>query len=50
MYQSVAGEVPGQGAYGRQLIDDVSLSHPCFCLSVSVSLSLKSISISSGKD
>ena len=27
---SVADSFPCQGAYGRQLVDDVSLSHHCF--------------------
>ena len=40
LQQKVAGLIPGQGAYGRQLID----------VSLHVSLSLKSINISLGKD
>ena len=48
-----AGSVPGQGAYGRQLVN-VSFSHQFLSLSLShlspFPLSLKLVNMSSGKD
>lgn len=38
----IQSPVPGQGMYGRQLMD-VPHSHRCFCLFLSLPFSLKSI-------
>ena len=48
VHQKVTSSIPGQGTYGRQLID-VSVLHCCWSL-LSLPLSLKSTNISLNED